>query len=98
MESFATSSVPYSAPFASSMYQSQNSAHRNWYSVEAASAKPKVSSEARASVVARWSRDRIHRSASVSERSFSGRASSVNSPMFIRAKRLAFHSLLQKAL
>ena len=78
----------------SSRYQSQTSSHAKWYSVSQTFANSYPSNSSSTSSMTCCSRDRIQRS-TVDSSSAAGRSPAVVAP-FISAKRVAFHSLLQK--
>src|SRR5580693_5975687 len=92
--SAASASPEASGTLASSRYQSQTSSQAKWYNTSQTLPNSKASNSRSTSAITADSRDRIHRSGLAYERG-SGGASGTWAPLS-RAKRTAFHSLLQK--
>src|SRR5690349_12294480 len=87
-------SLPAITGFVSSRYQSHTSSHAKWYSVSQTLASSYPSNSSSTSSITCCSRDSTHLS-TVDSCSAAGSGPLVCAP-FISAKRVAFHSLLQK--
>src|SRR5580704_19673287 len=92
--SAASASPEASGTLASSRYQSQTSSQAKWYNTSQTLPNSKASNSRSTSAITADSRDRIHRSGLEYELG-SGGAAGTCAPLS-RAKRTAFHSLLQK--
>src|SRR5258708_5074398 len=104
VRSAAASSAPFSVGLASSRYQSQNSSQAKWYRTSQTFANSTSSNSASVSVITAASRDKIHRSGTLSpapSAAVSGtwspwRAAAPASTPLMSANLAAFQSLLQK--